>query len=106
MVINGIFLSTAVVLIKVSSFFVFLPSGVLIIKAISLLLIKSTILGLPSPTFAIFSTVIQYFSRTLAVPKVAIIENPKSTNFLAINGISLLSPSLTLIKTFPLFGKF
>lgn len=90
-VIQGMLWATDSLRMATSSDLGFSPLGVLITRSISPFLIRSTMSGLPSPTFGTVWTGMPLLVNTLAVPLVATISNPKSTSFLAMKTIDLLS---------------
>ena len=82
--ITGILYSIAALPILYSSYLDCSPSGVLIIKLISLFFIASTIFGLPSPTLNIFRELIPLSLSNCDVPEVAIILKSSSLKSRAI----------------------
>ena len=92
--------------IFISSSFVALPDGVLMMSVTLPSLIKSTILGLPSCNFGSIWISMSFDFKASAVPDVAMILNPRSANFFATNMMLRLSWFFTLIKTLPFVGSF
>ena len=102
--VKNILCSRADLLIENESLIDCLPSVVFIIISISLFKIASTIWGLPSKTLLIIFTLMSVSLRASAVPFVATIVKPRLANLEHKSGRYFLSLSLTLTKTFPLFG--
>src|SRR4030043_2218083 len=82
-VMQGMLWATDWLRMATSSTLGFFPLGVLMTRYISPFLIRSTMSGLPSPTLKTGWTGTPLLERTLAVPFVATISNPRSTSFLA-----------------------